>query len=113
MQRSLHSFTFFIKERSVLFKDLGGLGMHSFLKRMQCFAFFCIRMLCSFTFFENERCVLSDLLGSLKKNVTFFAFFYVLKKRTHRSFESHKSPKPKKKNVARFKRTQKNDAFRT
>ena len=36
----------------------------------------------------------------MQKNVAFFVFFYVLKKRTQ-------------KNVAFFKRTEKNDAFRT
>ena len=114
---------FFSKERNVL---------HSF-------AFFCKRMLRSsrsFTFFVKERCILCVLLRSLQKNVAFFAFFYVLCKRTlrslrslrsftflrkehkrmYRSFGFHNSPKTLKrmqKNVACFKRTQNNDAFRT
>ena len=53
------------------------------------------------------------LLRSFQKNVAFSAFFYVLKKRTQGSFGSHKSPKTWKKNVAFFKRMEKNDAFRT
>ena len=39
----------------------------------------------SFTFFAKERCVLCVLLRSLQKNVAFFAFFYVLKKRTQKN----------------------------
>ena len=54
----------------------------------------------SFTFFAKERNVLCVFLHSLQNNVAFFVFFYVLKKRTQ-------------KNVAFFKRTEKNDAFRT
>ena len=65
-------------------------------------------MLRSFTFFAKERCVLCVLLHSLLKNVAFFAFFYVLKKRLHRSFGSHKSPKTLKKYIKERKRTQKN-----
>ena len=53
----------------------------------------------SFTFFAKEQNVLCVLLRSLQKNVAFSAFFYALKKRTHRSFGSHKSPKARKKNV--------------
>ena len=48
-------------------------------------AFFCNRTLGSlrsFTFFAKEPCV---LLHSLQKNVAFFAFFYVLKKRTQKN----------------------------
>ena len=48
-------------------------------------------MLCSlhsFTFFIKERCVLCVLLHSLKKNVAFFAFFYILYKRTQCSLRS-------------------------
>ena len=83
-------------------------------------AFFCMRMLRSLrslTFFAKECWVLCILLCSLQKNV---AFFYILKKepkRTHCSFGSHKLPKTLKKkvkkNVAFFKRMQKNNAFRT
>ena len=88
---------------------------------MQRSAFFCKRTKCA--------CV---LLHSLQKNVAFFAFFYVLwkrllrslhslhsflffrkeRKRTQHSFGSHKSPKTWKKNVAFFKRTEKNGTFR-
>ena len=79
-------------------------------KRTQHSAFFCKRTLHSlrsFTFFAKERCVLCVLLRSLQKNVVFFAFFYVLKKRflrkelkrMHRPFEFHKSPKTQKKNA--------------
>ena len=63
---------------------------HAFFSKernvLRSFAFFCIRTLCSlrsFTFFAKERCVLRVLLRSLQKNIAF------------------------------FKRTQKNDAFRT
>ena len=52
--------------------------------------------------FAKERCilcVLCVLLRSLQKNVAFFAFFYALKKRMHRSFGFHKSPKTRKKNA--------------
>ena len=83
--------------------------------------------------FAKEGCVACVLLRSLQKNVAMFAFFYVLckrtlrslhiftflrkeRKRTHRFFGFHKSLKTRKKtqkNVACFKRTQKNDAFRT
>ena len=69
----------------------------------------------SFTFFAKECCILGVLLRSLQKNTAFFAFFYVLskrtlrslrsflffrkeRKRTERSFGSHKSPKTRKKN---------------
>ena len=68
-------------------------------------AFFCILLqknetfLRSFTLFAKERNVLCVLLRSLQKNVAFSAFLYILKKRTHRSFGSHKSPKTQKKNV--------------
>ena len=95
------------------------LGMQSFQKN----ATFCI-LLCSFV---KELCI---LLHSLQKKVAFFAFFYILCKRMlhslcyftflrkqhkkkHHSFGFHKSPKTWKKNVACFKRTQKNDVFRT
>ena len=44
--------------------------------------------------FAKERCI---LLRSLQKNVKFFAFFFVLKKRMHHSFGFHKSPKTQKK----------------
>ena len=56
-------------------------GLHSF-------AFFCkraLRSLHSFTFFAKEYCVLCVLLCSYQKNVAFFAFFYVLKKRTQKN----------------------------
>ena len=39
------------------------------------------------------------LLRSLKKKETFSALFYILCKRTHRSFGFHKSPKTQKKNA--------------
>ena len=85
---------------------------------MQRSAFFCKR---------TKRS--SVLLRSLQKNVAFFAFFYVLckrmlhsfpflrkvRKRMHCSFGFHKSPKTQKrmqKNVAFFKRTEKNGTFR-
>ena len=76
------------------------MGMHSFAKEsnfLRSFAFFCkrtqrseffcvlckrtVRSLRSFTFFAKERCILHILLRSLQKNVAFFAFFYILKKR--------------------------------
>jgi hypothetical protein len=72
------------------------------------FAFFYVlckrtlRSLRSFTFFAKERCVLCVLLRSLQKNVAFlrsFTFFRKERKRTHRSFGFHKSPKTRKKNV--------------
>ena len=74
---------------------------------MQYSAFFCIVLLKnetfsrSFTFFAKEPCGFCVLLHSLQKNVAFFAFFYVLCKRTEhslRSFGSHKSPKAQTKN---------------
>ena len=66
--------------------------------------------------FAKEHCVLCVLLRSLQKNVAFFAFFYGLckrkvhslrsftllrkeRKRMHRSFGLHKSPKTQKKNA--------------
>ena len=42
----------------------------------------------SFLFFAKEWSILSVLFRSLQKNVTFFAFFSVLYKRTLRSFRS-------------------------
>ena len=39
----------------------------------------------SFTFFAKEQNGLCVLLRSLQKNVAFFAFFYVLKKRTEKN----------------------------
>ena len=94
-------------------------SLHSLHKNVAFFAFFyalCKRMLRSlrsFPFFSS--------LHSLHKNVAFFAFFYVLckrmlrslrsfpffrkeRKRTKRSFGSHKSPKTRK-------RTEKNGTF--
>ena len=98
-------------------------------KRMQHSAFFCKRM--------KRSCF---LLRSLQKNVAFFAFFYVLCKRTLRSLRSfaffsvlfcslekngkecsillglisrQKLEKRTKKNVAFFKRTEKKETFRT
>ena len=73
----------------------------------------------SFAFFCKRTKRSSVLLHSLQKNVAFFAFFYVFckrtlrslrslrsftflrkeRKRTHRSFGSHKSPKTWEKNV--------------
>ena len=41
-----------------------------------------LRSLRSFTFLAKELCVCCVLLRSLKKNVAFFAFFYILCKRT-------------------------------
>ena len=93
---------------------------------------FCI-LLRSFAFFCKRTKRSRVLSCSLQKNKTFSVFFYVLckrmlrslrsftflrkeRKRTHRSFGSHKSPKTRKKNVKEcvfFKRAQKNDAFRT
>ena len=87
-KRTRAGHAFFSKERNVL---------HSF-------AFFCIRTLrslCSFMFLAKECCILCVLLRSLQKNVVFFAFFYVLKKRTHSSFGSHKMPKTQKKECKR------------
>ena len=76
-------------------------------------------VLCSFA---KERCILLHSLRSLRflcslqKNIVFFAFFYVLKKRTHHSLgfiSRQKLEKRMQKKVACFKSTQKNDAFRT
>ena len=53
----------------------------------------------SFAFFAKECCVLCILLRSLQKNVAFFAFFYVLKKRMQ------KSPKTRKKERKRTLRS--------
>ena len=64
-----------------------------------------LRSLRSFTFFAKECCVLCILLCSLQKNVAFFALFYVLKKRTHSSFGSHKSPKTREKKCKRTLRS--------
>ena len=58
---------------------------------MQRFAFFCVLLQknktfsCSFTFFAKEQNVLCVLLCALQKHVEFFAFFYVLKKRTQKN----------------------------
>ena len=88
-----------------------------------------------FTIFAKECCILCILLHSLQKNVAFFALFYVLCKRPLRALHSFmffrknakerivllglisrqkaKTRKKNSKNVSCFKRTQKNDAFRT
>ena len=58
---------------------------------MQRSAFFCVFLQKnetfsrSFTFFAKERNNLCVLLRSLQKNVAFFAFFYVLQKRTQKN----------------------------
>ena len=57
-----------------------GLGKRSFQKNTM--------FLCSFAFFIKERFVLCVLLHSLQKNAVFFAFFYILCKRTRRSLPS-------------------------
>ena len=64
------------------------------------------RSLRSFPFFIKECSVLCVLFHSLQKNTAFFAFFYILYKRTQRSLHSfwfHKSYKKdkscKKKNI--------------
>ena len=97
------------------------MGMRSFQKN----ATFCVLL----RSLAKECCVPGVLLRSLQKKVAFFAFIDVLCKRMLRSFRSFtflrkegkrwhcsfgffKSPKTRK-NVACFKRTQKNDAFRT
>ena len=51
--------------------------LRSFAKEQNFLAFF--------TFFAKERNILCVLLHSLQKNVTFFAFFYVLKKRMQKN----------------------------
>ena len=51
--------------------------------------------------FAKECCILCVFLRSLQKNIAFFAFFYIVFKRTLRSlrsFGSHKSTKTWKKN---------------
>ena len=54
-------------------------------------AFFCVLLQKnemfshSFTFFAKEQNVLCVLLHSLQKNVAFFAFLYVLKKRMQKN----------------------------
>ena len=66
----------------ILKKERGlGMGMHSF--RLFCIR--TLRSLRSLTFFAKERCVLCILLRSLQKKVVFFAFFYLLKKRTQKN----------------------------
>ena len=82
--------------------------MHSFQKNTT----FCVLL----HSFAKEYCVLCLLLRSLQNNVAFFAFFYILckrslrslrsfmflrkeRKRMHRSFGFHKSPKTRKKNA--------------
>ena len=55
---------------------------------LRSFAFFCKRTKRShilFTFFAKEQNILCILLRSLQKNVAFFVFFYVLKKRTQKN----------------------------
>ena len=74
------------------------MGMRSFQKN----AIFCVflqKTLCSLRsvmFLAKEHCVLCVILRSLQNNV---AFFYVLKKRMHRSFGFHKLPKTRKQNA--------------
>ena len=75
-------------------------------KRTQCSAFFCIRTLCSFTFFAKEHCILCVLLCSSEKNAK--ERIILLGLISHQKLE-----KRTQKNVVCFKRTQKNDAFRT
>ena len=102
MLRSLCSFTFFIKECGFLcillrslyisiyiyifiyniylyicIKKNTGLGMRSFQKN----ATFCILL----RSFAKECCVLCVLLRCLQKNIAFFPFFYILKKRTQKN----------------------------
>ena len=109
----------------IYWKKERGLCMRSHQKN----ATFCVLL----PSFAKEHCILWVLLRSLQKNIALFAFFYLLCKRTlcslhsftflrkeckrtHRSFGLHKSPKTQKRtqnNVACFKRTQKNNAFRT
>ena len=105
-RHSLRSFTFFIKERGVLCvlfirlkKSLTSFFQYIFIYIYNYLyiyiekknATFCILLQKnetfsrSFTFFAKERNVLCVLLRSLQKNVVFFAFFYVLKKRTQKN----------------------------
>ena len=78
---SVYIYTYILKKRT----RVG----HAFFSK-ECnvlcsFAFFCKRMLHSlrsFMFFAKERCV---LLRSLQKNIAFFVFFNVLKKRTQKN----------------------------
>ena len=64
-----------------------GLFLQSLLlKCFECIVFTQLRV--GHPFFSKERSVLSVLLRSFQKNVPFFLFFYVLFKRTFRSFRS-------------------------
>ena len=127
-KRTLHAFWFHksykndksckkknLKERSVFYKvkkELNVLFQYIFIylyiyilkKRTRIgHAFFCkrtVRSLRSFTFFAKECCILYALLCSLQKNVAFFAFLYVLKKRKQKNASFFwVSPKTRKKNV--------------
>ena len=59
---------------------LSGLGMRSFQKNAM--------FLCSFAFFLKERNILAFFCILYNKNAAFFAFFYVLYKRTRCSLLS-------------------------
>ena len=77
--------------------NITGLGIRSFQKNatfLHYFPFFikecrvlCV-LFCSFLFFIKECCIFCILFHSLQNNGTFFAFFYVLNKRTWRSLRS-------------------------
>ena len=90
MRRSLRSFTCFIKERK---RTLRSFWFHKSYKndksRKKHVKEWCIlfkRTQFSAFFFAKERCVLCVLLRSLQKNIAFFAFFYVLCKIMLHSF---------------------------
>ena len=65
--------------------------IYIFKKRTQRSEFFCVLLQKnktfshSFTFFAKDWNVLCFLLSSYQKNVAFFAFFYVVKKRTQKN----------------------------
>ena len=77
--QSLHSFAFFIKERTFSYVLL-----HSFQKNAHSLAFFCVlckwtlrslrslHSLHSYAFFANERCILCVLKKRMQKNALFF-----------------------------------------
>jgi len=86
-QRSLHSFTFFCKESKRMLRSF---WFHKLLKTQKKSAKErCILFKEPFPsippFLGKECCVLCVLLRSFEKNAMFFAFFYILLKRTQRS----------------------------
>ena len=107
--QSLHSFAFFIKERTFSYVLL-----HSFQKNVHSLAFFCVlckwtlrslrslHSLHSYAFFANERCILCVLKKRTQKNALFF-WGLISRQKLEKRMQNH---------VAFFKRTQKNDAFR-